>query len=116
MTPRRFQVCYYPRAKMESAARDKGWTENGPVGLLDVLTNFETFEEVYSENPTLAEAAAVAKRLVSEDRDFFGQATVEEQEYLLVVPEDNYRLWETVATHSVDETGLVETVRWEIDA
>jgi hypothetical protein len=117
MTRTRFQVCYTPRAKLVAAAKANGWTEDGGESgdnnLLDAVGDYFSFEEVDSEYPTLGEAITRARRLVTDERDFFGQTTVEEQEYQLTIPADGIREWVTVARHNVDETEHVETVREE---
>lgn len=112
----KFQVLYTPRAKLVAAAEANGWTEQSDESLLDAVGDHYSFEEVDSEYPTLGEAVTRAKRLVTDERDFFGQTSVEHLERRLTVPEDNYWSWEVIARHNVDETGVIETVDCEIAA
>jgi hypothetical protein len=100
---------------MVAAAKAKGWTEESADSLLDVLGNFEEFEEVDSEYPTLGEAVNRGVQLINAGRDFFGQVSVEELQYRLTVPADNFYSWEVVTRYNVDETGIVESIDCETD-
>lgn len=111
MAAKVFRVTFTPRAKLVAAAKAAGWTEASGESLLDAVGDHFSFEEVDSEYPTLDEAIVRAKRLVTEERDFFGQTTVEEMEYRLAVAADNFWQWGTVVRHNVDETGVIEVVR-----
>lgn len=111
-----FQVLYTPRDKIVAAAEANGWTEASGESLLNAVGDHFTFEEVESEYRTLDEAVVRAKRLVTDERDFFGQTTVAGLERQLIVPADNYYDWVVVSRHNVDETGVIETVRCEQDA
>lgn len=108
-----YQVLYTPRDKLIAAAKANGWTEQSGDSLLDAVGDHYSFEEVDSEYRTLDEAVARAKRLVVEERDFFGVTSVEELERQLVVPADNYYEWVPVTRYNVDETGIIETHRVE---
>lgn len=114
MAQTRFQLSYTPASKLIAAAKANGWTEDSGDSLLDACGDHFTFEEAHSEYDSLDDAVRNGQQLIERGLDFFGQVSVEEQEYLHVV--DDYYEWETVADHQVDETGLIETVRRECDA
>lgn len=103
---------------MVAAATANGWTEDGELSLLDTIDHFG-MEKVESSHKTLDAAVERAKQLVNDEQDFFGQATVEEQEMRMVTDEDFGGVtvsWEPLNRYHVDETGVIETVRCEIDA
>lgn len=116
MAPKRFLVLYTPRDKVVAAAKQNGWTAESGDSMLDAVGDHFSFEEEDSRYTLFENALARAKELVVTERDLFGQTTVAEEEWRLIVPADNYSDWETVYRHNVDETGLIETVPCGEDA
>jgi hypothetical protein len=110
MTLRRFQVRYTPRHAVIAAAKGNGWTEESGDSLLDACGDHFSFEVADSNHKTLEAAVERAKQLILDELDLFGETSVEEQEYVINLPE-GFGEWERVARSNIDETGLVETVR-----
>jgi hypothetical protein len=113
---RRFVVRYTPAAKVLAAARKNGWTPESGESLLDAVGDHFSFEETDSVHASVENAVKRAQELIHKGRDLFGQTSVHEEEYRLIVPEDNYSDWEIVTRHNVDETGVIESIREECDA